>query len=31
MKPIATKYLEPYEDGGDHVLPGCALPCTAVR
>ncbi|KTT24250.1 hypothetical protein SB14R_10405 [Pseudomonas oryzihabitans] len=25
MKPIAAKYLSPYEDGGDHVLPGRAL------
>lgn len=25
VRPIAAKYLEPYEDGGDHELPGKAL------
>lgn len=25
MKPIAARYLSPYEDGGSHVLPGRAL------
>ncbi|MGC1550832.1 MAG: hypothetical protein WA777_20105 [Rhodanobacter sp.] len=25
VKPIAAKYLAPYEDGGSHVLPGSAL------
>jgi len=25
VKPIAARYLEPYEDGGNHVLPGRAL------
>ncbi|MHA6236828.1 hypothetical protein [Pseudomonas fluorescens group sp. PF-69] len=25
VKPIAARYLQPYEDGGNHVLPGKAL------
>jgi len=25
VKPIAARYLQPYEDGGNHVLPGRAL------
>ncbi len=25
VKPIAARYLQPYEDGGNHVLPGTAL------
>lgn len=25
VKPIAARYLRPYEDGGNHVLPGTAL------
>lgn len=25
VRPIAARYLQPYEDGGDHVLPGKAL------